>query len=530
MRLPNNFENCLFWGSAAEPKPGNNWVILLFDGIRVSTISYRYSQIWGLYVTGTVEDQEIKIIGEINEKSKPTPQKLKQYVDFGNCPPYIVFEDWVQSAVDTAKKNIEQMNPGKRYFIKILSPHPIWAGKTRIERLYKKFGVEPVGLPELSLSSAARETGAKRISDGIGTKNAVVDQNYFLSVIKKENNKPIIIKKNIFRENTPLEFAQNSSKNRSIPITVTPFSKEANHYDLIITKNKGNQDSLVSIYRVRTEKRPIQLCAQFEPGYDKPALIIPGIKDIKILEDEADVPEIFMKRDQKLLQVIALIDATMPENLLEPAKAKLIEVFSSVSRENTRAEFGLVVYGDYSEGHNRKSAYEVKDIPARFLPIEEWIKTCETEVTRIIPADFMSALDKGLSRAGRFPWKDDAEKYLLILFCQPPHPKENPGRDIYKSPFAPAENNWFNLLKYLYEKKNIGSYALYQPKDITGVKAQEIKREISITCQVMKKNGFLEQGVEPMEEIGVSMLKRTLGDYRIYPGAYQIPMAVESDR
>jgi hypothetical protein len=529
MRLPNQFENRLFRGSIAEPKPGNSWIIFLFDGIRISAISYRYSPIWGLHITGTAKDKELKIIEKINQLN-PDPKKLKQYVEFGNCPPLnIGFEDWVQSAGETINETTHLLARGRKCTIVILSSHPFWAGNTRMSRLYKKLGINPDTLPGGHLVSEVGVKDFEGSSGGTVPKSAAVDQNYFLYVIKWQSNRPIIIKKNIFQENTPLEFAQNCSKNRSLPVTVIPFAKEAKHYDFIITKNKGNENSLVAVYRVRTEQNPIKLYARFEPGYDIPRLIIPGIKDVKILDKITAVPSICMRRDQKPLQVVALIDATMTENLLTTVKAKLIEGFGFIARENSSSEFGLIVYGDYSEGSFRETEFAVKYLATRFHPITEWIKTCEKELTRAKPADFMSALDKGLSRLSLFPWKEDAQKYLLLFFCHPPHPRQKPDRDIYKSPFTLAENDWYALLKPVSEKKNINVFALYQPKEIKGEKAAEITQEIEITCRAMKKIGNLEQGFNPLEKIVTSMIKQTVGDYRLHPGIYHIPIAVENE-
>lgn len=530
MRLPDNYENSLLLGAVTNPEPGNHWIILLFDGTRISAISYRYSRVWGLYITGTVKDEELKVIEKINQLN-PDTKKLKQFVDFGNCPPLnIAFEDWVQSAAETANKIINLLVPSKKCPVIILSSHPSWAGKIRMTRLYKRMGINPDTAPDRHLAAEVAKKGLKKISDGYVSRRAAVDQNYFIHVIKRKDKKSGITKKCIFQEGKPLESIQNSDKNRSLPLIFTPFSKETRHYDLILTKSKGNKSFLVCIYRVKTEEKPLKLYAGFEPWHDIPTLIIPGIKDFEMMKGVTSVSSIRIGRDQKPLQVMALIDATMPENLLEAAKAKLIEVFGSVSRENTAAEFGLVVYGDYSEGSYRESDFEVKHLPIRFLAITEWIKTCEKDLTRVKPVDFMAALDKGLRRVTLFPWKDDAQKYLLLIFCHPPHPQKNPGRDIYKSPFTPAENDWFTLLRHLHEKKNIELFALTQQKDIKGEKAAEIKQEIDITCQVMKKVGFTAQGIKPIDEIGFSMIKQTVGDYRIEPDTYQIPIILEEKK
>ncbi len=530
MRLPNPFENSLLWGSVANPEPGNHWIILLFDGTRISAIAYRYSRIWGLYITGTVKDEELNVIEKINQLN-PDAKKRKQYVDFGNCPPLkIAFEDWVQSAADTTQKIVNQLARGKGCPIIILSSHPSWAGKIRMTRLYKRMGINPDAAPDLHLVAAISKKGSRKISNRNVLRGAAVDQNYFLHVIKRKDKKPVITKKCIFPQGKPLEFAQNSDKNRSVPLIVTPFSKETKHYDLILTKSKGNENSLICIYRVRTEKSALKLYAQFEPGYDAPGLVIPGIKDFEMIKDVTSVPSIEIRRDQKPLQVVALIDATMPENLLEPAKTKLIEVFRSISRENSTAEFGLVVYGDYPLDDYRVSDFEVKSLPTQFLGITGWIKACEKEVTRAKPVDFMSALDKGLNRVGLFPWKDDAEKYLLLIFCHPPHPQENPGRDIYKGAFKLAENDWVTLLKHLCVKKNVEFFAICQPKSIKAEKAKEIKQEVYITCRMMKRIGFLEYGINAVNGIGISMITRTVGDYHIKPDIYQIPIILEENK
>jgi hypothetical protein len=518
----------LFRGAVTNPKPGNRSIIFTFNGTHIKTaVAYEYSKIWGICVAGEAQDRELDIFRTIKEKSKGDRQTLNRYVDFGNCPPSVAFEDWAQSAADAVLKILPQLSGGKKCSVILLSTHPLWAGKTRMHRIYKKLRMDTayLPLPDSFLASEVEKKG-RRISKGNVLQSAAVDADYYLLAIKKESTRYSVTRVCIGRAGTPLVFSKNSSKNRCTPLQVVPFTENSDRYDLFLTREKGNSHSLVSASRVVTPEKTLKPSLRFEPLEEAPTLHA-GDNVLTPLYIKA-MPDIAVKPDPQPLQVAVLIDATMPEDQVEPAKEKLITMAQTIASTNPDARFGLSLYGDYSEP-NRTAEFTVKSPGNRFIPASQWTKLCKQEIKHISPMDFMTALDQGLTHSDALFKSADpkAQRHLVLIFSSTPHPKNDIKRDIYKSPFTRADNDWKILLEKLKLYNHVNIFVVYLPKDVKGNKAGEIQREIDIVCREMKDFGFKGKGIDKISEIQAAILKGVEVRWRLVPDTYHIPIIIE---
>lgn len=521
----------LFRGAVTNPTPGKRWVILTFDGTHIKTaVAYKYSNMWGLFVAGEVENRELGVYQAIKAKSKGDGQKLNRYVDFGNCPPSVAFEDWAQSAADAALQIVHRLSGGKKCSVVLLSTHPLWAGETRMRRIYKKLRMKPADLPlpPSFLTSEVEEKG-RQISKGSVPESAAADADYYLLGVKKESTGFRLTRACMCRAGTPLVFSKNSSRNRCKPLQVVPFTENSDQYDLFLTRKKGNSHSFVSAGRVVTGEKPLKPTLQFEPGEEVPTLHA-GDTIIKPLNIKS-IPNITIKPERQPLQVAVLIDATMPEDQVEPAKEKLITMAQTIAFTNPDARFGLSLYGDYSES-NRNAEFTVRSPGNLFLPASQWTKLCKQEIKHITPADFMTALDQGLNHVDALFKSSDpkAQRHLVLIFSSTPHPKNEPKRDIYKSPFTPADNDWKIVLEKLKLYNHVNISTVHLPKDVKGNKAGEIQREIDIVCREMKNFGLKGKGIDKINEIQAAILKGTEVRYRLAPDTYHIPIIIEDEQ
>lgn len=534
IRTPGKDEQNLFRGIVSNPQPGKNWLIIIFDGTQVVSAScWGYSLVWGIYITREVKNEELEVSRRIKESPQVDPQDLKDYVAYSNCPPLnIEYPDWVESAGKTIKKVINLLSPPADYSILVLSNNPSWSRENRIIDIYKSLGLTPSVTLDSYLVSEIEEKGKERIAESTVVVEPTIDADYYLYSIKKENNKYREFKVRIFEKGKPLELKKNSRKNKSSAFIVEPFSKEthSHRYDLVLSKEKGNTHTPVSLARISTTKMPLKFYATFEPVEDIPQWVVPGVIDIEPIKNVESLSEeilsIRVKSEPKPIKALALIDATMKEELLEPAKERLIEMFKTISKKNKNAEFGLVVYGDYSE-RDRKAEFEVKSIPKAFLPIDKWVEMCKKEVTYSEARDFMSSLDMGLSRAEDFQWDEEADKYLVLIFRNPPHPKHEPKRKFYVNyRYKKAREDWRSLLQKLHRRK-IKILSICLTKKMTGQYAKHIEREVDITCKIIGDTGFLGKGIEKIDEIESLILGDTVIQHIIEPDNYQMPIILE---
>lgn len=520
---PNLQQHSLFRGAVNHLQPGKRWIIITFDGTCIVTAAaFQYSKIWGLYVTGNVENEKLSVFQKIEENFKTDKEKTKNYVEFANCPPLnISFLDWVQSAADTAQKAIHQLSQGKKCMVIFLSSHPLWAKPDRIVKIYEKLRLNSADYPDLTLVSDVEKRGNQELKQGQVPKSPAVDANYYLMVIKKNQPGFQLARECIFQAGTPLEFSPNSRKNKSRDLEIAPFIQNSNQYHLFITRESDTKHSLVSVTRVVTDKKKLKLALCFEPVAENPELLIQEAREITPLQDINSIPTIFIKSHQPPLQVAVLFDATMPEDQVEPVKEKLIAMAQTIAAAHSTAQFGLAVYGDYSDKLG-KADFEINNaVPTEFFPISQWVKVFKEQVKRVKPADFMSAMDQGLIRMELFPWDNQAKKYLVLIFSSPPHPHKEPNRPVSRLPFTHAKKNWNQLLEKFKIKYHINISVVYIPKK---AKMEEIQQEIKFTCSRMKTFDFKGQGLHRIDEIPSPILKEVEMQYYLEPDTYHIPI------
>lgn len=520
---PNLQQSTLFLGAVNNPPPGKSWIIITFDGTCIATaVAFQYSKIWGLYVSGTVKNEKLNAFQKIENKYDREKEKIKKYVEFANCPPLnITFSDWVQSASETARKVILQLSQEKKCTVIFLSTHPLWAKPERILKIYEKLQLNRADYPDLTLVQDVEERGKRLIGQSQLLQVPTIDANYHLMVIKKDPTGYQLTRECILKAGTPLEFSPNSKKNKSKNLEVAPFPQSSNQYHLFITRESNKKHSLVSVTRVVTDKKKLKLALGFEPVAENPELLIQEVREITLLQDIDTIPAISIKSRQPPLQVAVLVDATMPEDQVEPVKEKLIAMAQTIADAHSSAQFGLAVYGDYTDKLG-KADFEVDHtIPTEFFPISGWVKVCKERVKRVKPADFMAALDQGLIRMELFPWDNQAKKHLILIFSSPPHPHKEPDRPVSRLHFTHAQKNWNQLLEKFEIKYKINISAVYIPKK---ARREEIQQEINFTCSRMKAFDFKGQGLQLIDEISPPILKEVEMQYYLEPDTYHIPI------
>jgi hypothetical protein len=528
-QLPDQQQRYLFWGTVTQPKPGECRIIVIFDGTSItSAVSFRYSSLWGLVVTNTLEDIQLGIYRRMRDRFRRDEARLNRCVDFANCPPLsISFEDWTQSAADTIQRIISQWGgiQGGNHPVVVLSSHVHWARENRMTQIYEKLRLKSVERPGSYLLSEILDKGKKRIEGGQVKEQAAVDANYHILVAKKGASGLHVAQQCICPERTPLDITGHG-KNQGPPIIVKPFLENSGRCDVILFKEKGNHYVFVSANRVKTDKKQLELTARFEPLAETPILHAADEKDITIIKNVNAIPDIKIEMDQPPLQIAVLIDATMPENQVEPLKEKLIATARAINTANPSARFGLAVYGDYPLDKDDIVEYQVrKDIPHQFLPFSGWQKLCEDKIKRMTPRDFMSALDQGLIHIQFFPWKADARKHLVLIFSSPPHPVCDPeDRPVRTLPFPKAQENWEPLIMKLKQEFGIDVMVVYLREKVS---LDEIYREIDYVCTQMRQFDFKGEGIDKLDQVESTVLKSISARYRLEPDTFHIPCLAE---
>ena len=527
-RPPEDTELSMFYTVTNNPVPGKNRTILVFNGKSIKATAFGYSRLWGLYVSATAPETELKIIEEIKRKINPDPPRLKRFIDFANCPPLnISFDQWMESAVEAAQKILRQLADSQENqdtSLILLSEVRSWGTPLRILKFYSMLGIKPENPQKNDYSIPMGKQNNNLLH------RPAVDSDYYIYGITKEDDGFKVIEKPIFQKGQPLCFTKDSIQNKSQWVTVAPFAPNSRQIDLILGRKDAGKIANASICRLSNRESRLKFSIQFEPLEETPVFNIPGETEPLIIKNIPLLPEISIIKEPKLLQVVTLIDATLPENLLQAAKERLKKVFGSISAEHPTVQLGLVVYGDYSEGGNRVCEFDVKPIPPRFITINEWNQVCDKEIINVKSLDFMSALDRGLNHALQFPWDEKAEKFFIIIFCNPPHPLHEPPRDIYRySSFKHAQEDWYKLLHVFRDQRKIKLFPICQKK-IRQNKNQkwDIDREVDIICDEIRKIAPLGMGIENLDEIEVGILKYKGVNHRIEPELYQIPIILEN--
>lgn len=512
IRKPTNKELALFMGAVGKPEKKGSWIFLFFNGSGMSGVRFEFSKIWALYVTGDIKFSELDVVEQIRRKLKPTEKMLKVYVVSGICKKMNVgYQDWIEAAASKGKDILGKLEYDSNCRVILVAENKLWSLTKRMSGLVAGMGLKEENQPYGLIASDIIKKGHSVPYEN----NASVDGDYYVQMIAKNRKKLEIVKENLFKKGFKLKL---NAKNKSSTFRITPM-KEKDYCDLVLTRKDGDNEKVIFV----TTVWPKNPHAEFYFHFSFPSESIQcNVTNIKKSEVKGPIDlkanKIRIKERYQPLQIMALLEETMPEALLSSAKDFLNRLFIKISgaREDTR--FALMGYGDYESKDALTTTFS-----KAFITMEHLQKYISNLVPKE-PSDFMAAVDCGLSSTISFPWDTLAQKHLILIFFSPPHPSVEPKRDFYSNlSYQKAQRDWCDQLKHL-NNQGIHIISVYLPKERKEKKGKQIESEVECFCKQLAQLSYFQIGTTNDEKIVEEIVNMSEIQWDLIPSNFSLPI------
>ncbi len=322
IRKPTDKELALFMGAVGKPGKKGSWIFLFFNGSGMSGIRFEFSKLWAIYVAGDIKFSELDVVERIRSELKPTEKMLNIYVVSGVCKKMdIEYQDWIEAAARKGKEILRKLEHDSNCRVILVAENKLWSREKRMSDLLAKMRLsekdQPYGLIDSDIISKGRDIPYENI--------ASVDGDYYVQLVAKNRNQLEVVKKNLFKKGFKLEL---DAQNKSNTFRITPIEGK-DYCDLVLVRKDGENEKITTVITVWPKDSQVEFYFYFSLPSESIRSNLINIKraEVKNSVDDLRPQDIKIAKKYQPLQVMALVEETMPETLLARLPHFFLKIF-----------------------------------------------------------------------------------------------------------------------------------------------------------------------------------------------------------
>jgi len=395
-RRPTFHEFSLFLG-LIQPTQFGKWTIIEYNALSVNKHLFYLSKIWGLLIIEPVQNKTLDIVKNIAEFGFNISQ-FDEIAPQGIIPSIpIDFTTWVKSAISSIVSLISNYDKTEKERVLLICKHSFWTEHVNI--LYKELEIPIFNDTDTKTISELKQKGEQICSDYQYLLHAKSDADFYIKTSSKHMDSLLQEQFMLYSKDEILYLGDNYKESIK-SITISPSIEDSTYCDLFIMKKVDSMEFQVCGYRVTSSFFPINVKISFPPLLETPTFLFDNNVDVKkIAHDE------FIKSNNRIIEILVLIDATIDDLYLKESLNQLSQIFSIIEKNCPDSHFALVAFGDLKmPDYPSQPEFTTKDITKNFVTYNQWKQVSEN-LKKIDAVDFLTALNEGMNIALHYNWK-----------------------------------------------------------------------------------------------------------------------------